>query len=241
MADVLATRNDAPELAGKRERWVDLGDGTYARKVVAVGPAGGSLAAPSAIDDAAFVPGAGLLAPIGALADESGTDLVDEGDLGAPRMTLNRVLRVVPSLHDGTQEAADSLRGCTQGTLLALGARTTGAYTPVQTNVNARGVILSLQVTAGPGGSETLSLYLRFQDPVSSSTANVLAVLAVPAGSYSSRGLFRLIVAPGASSAPESSGFNKAYALPLPRMWLAQVDPSGSGSWTYSLAYQTVL
>lgn len=48
-------------------------------------------------DDAAFTPGTSQVVPIGALADETGSDQVDEGDIGAPRMTLSRVLRVVLS------------------------------------------------------------------------------------------------------------------------------------------------
>lgn len=41
-------------------------------------------------DDAAFTVGTTRVQPIGLLADETSTDSVDEGDLGAPRMTLDR-------------------------------------------------------------------------------------------------------------------------------------------------------
>jgi hypothetical protein len=47
-------------------------------------------------DDAAYTPGASKLAVIGAQADESSTDSVDEGDAGALRMTLARELLVAP-------------------------------------------------------------------------------------------------------------------------------------------------
>lgn len=41
-------------------------------------------------DDAAFTPGTSRVTPIGLQADETATDSVDEGDVGAPRMTLDR-------------------------------------------------------------------------------------------------------------------------------------------------------
>lgn len=42
------------------------------------------------VDDAAFTPGTTTVTNVGFLADETGTDSVDEGDAGAARMTLNR-------------------------------------------------------------------------------------------------------------------------------------------------------
>lgn len=41
-------------------------------------------------DDAAFTPGTSKVAAIGMQADETATDSVDEGDIGCPRMTLDR-------------------------------------------------------------------------------------------------------------------------------------------------------
>lgn len=45
-------------------------------------------------DDNAFTPGTSKVLGVGAQADEATTDSVDEGDIGALRMTLNRLLRV---------------------------------------------------------------------------------------------------------------------------------------------------
>ena len=42
------------------------------------------------LDDAAFTPGTSPVMPVGYFADETATDSVTEGDIGAPRMTLNR-------------------------------------------------------------------------------------------------------------------------------------------------------
>lgn len=50
-------------------------------------------------DDTAFVAASELLR-FGFLADETGTDSVDEGDVGLPRMTLDRKMRTVPSDED---------------------------------------------------------------------------------------------------------------------------------------------
>lgn len=47
-------------------------------------------------DDAAFTPGTSKVVAIGGFADETATDSVNEGDVGAVRMTLDRQLRVAP-------------------------------------------------------------------------------------------------------------------------------------------------
>jgi hypothetical protein len=50
-------------------------------------------------DDAAFTPGTTPVQMIGFQADETSTDSVDEGDAGAPRMTLDRKVVVAPQPH----------------------------------------------------------------------------------------------------------------------------------------------
>ncbi len=54
-------------------------------------------------DDAAFTPGTSKVSAIGLQADESSTDSVDEGDVGAPRMTLDRkqIVNVQPHTAGG--------------------------------------------------------------------------------------------------------------------------------------------
>lgn len=44
------------------------------------------------VDDSAFTVGTDEVVPMGALADDTATDSVDEGDVGIPRMTLDRKL-----------------------------------------------------------------------------------------------------------------------------------------------------
>ena len=52
------------------------------------------------VDDAAFTPATSRVLMVGFTADESSTDSVDEGDGGAPRMTLDR--KVIASLYPHT-------------------------------------------------------------------------------------------------------------------------------------------
>jgi|GEM_PF-2788394 len=67
-------------------------------------------------DDAAFVPATDAIVAIGALADETATDSVDEGDVGAVRMTLDRRLIVAGTSLD------DAAFGVATGYVSAIGA-----------------------------------------------------------------------------------------------------------------------
>lgn len=68
-----------PQISANGEQWVRLA---------------GELA-----DDAAFTVATTRVVPIGFLADETSTDSVDEGDIGAARMTLDRKAIVTPLPH----------------------------------------------------------------------------------------------------------------------------------------------
>lgn len=52
------------------------------------------------VDDAAFTVASSEVTPVGFLADETASDSVDEGDIGAPRMTLNRRIVTAGNLLD---------------------------------------------------------------------------------------------------------------------------------------------
>jgi hypothetical protein len=65
-------------------------DGSLKVAITAGAGSGGT----SATDDAAFTPGSGAATPIAGFADETTPDAVDEGDVGAVRMTLQRALHV---------------------------------------------------------------------------------------------------------------------------------------------------
>ena len=57
-------------------------------------------------DDAAFTPATSKVAAIGFQADETATDSVDEGDIGCPRMTLDRKIHVVNEVESNSMRAA---------------------------------------------------------------------------------------------------------------------------------------
>jgi hypothetical protein len=60
---------------------------------------GAQIVAGRILDDAAFTPGTDRLTPAGFFADETATDSVDEGDLGAARITLDRKQISTPYAH----------------------------------------------------------------------------------------------------------------------------------------------
>ncbi len=89
---VLSVRNDAGTSMGADGDYVALQtDSTGALRVT--GAAG-------FVDDAAFTQGTTGVTPVAFLADESGTDSVDENDAGAARMTLNRRIITASSSAD---------------------------------------------------------------------------------------------------------------------------------------------
>jgi hypothetical protein len=78
----LAVRNDAgTALAGTTGDYIPLTTDDLGSLRVNAG---------AMTDDAAFTVATSKVVPMGALADETATDSVDEGDIGAPRMTLDR-------------------------------------------------------------------------------------------------------------------------------------------------------
>lgn len=61
---------------------------------------------PVNVDDAAYAPGTGSVMAVGMLADETAPDSVDEGDIGIPRITLDRFQQVVASLESSAMRIA---------------------------------------------------------------------------------------------------------------------------------------
>lgn len=131
----------------------------------------------------------------------------------------------------------DAWRNNTEGTLLASAARTVDTSSGVQTNYNAKGVAVTLNVTGNPGGAETLSLILFYDDPASSSTIYVAVTGVVITAA---NGIRTLIVYPGAVETIANSEV-WVQGVPVGRNWGAIVDHSGAGSWTYSLGYQYIV
>jgi hypothetical protein len=97
---VLAVRNDAGgPLAGTTGDYIPFTtDATGALRVT-----GGAANASVIVDDTAFTPATSSVTAVGFFADETAPDSVDEGDIGAARMTLDR--RQLMVLTDGTTDS----------------------------------------------------------------------------------------------------------------------------------------
>jgi len=105
-------------------------------------------------DDAAFTPGTSKVAAIGMQADESSTDSVDEGDIGCPRMTLDRKQLVVPQAH--------SAGGATPYRKISAGS--SGDATNVKASA---GTVYGIQVF----NTNAAAAYLKLYDSASAPTA----------------------------------------------------------------------
>jgi hypothetical protein len=115
-------------------------------------------------DDAAFTVATSKLHAIGFLADESSTDSVDEGDIGAARMTLDR--KVIVSNYAHSAGGASSLKytsaGSTEDEHAVMTAPGT-LYSITVTNTNAAARYLRCENDTAANttpGSETVELDL---------------------------------------------------------------------------------
>ena len=123
-------------------------------------------------------------------------------------------------------------------TLLASAARTTALQGtgPDQGNTRSRGVYLFLDVTANPGGAETLTVAIQIKDKVSGKYRTITAFTAAAAATNAT---YIYALYPSVTETAATANL-EVQSLPLPALWRAVVTPSASGSWTYSLAAQTV-
>jgi len=112
-------------------------------------------------------------------------------------------------------------------TLLASAARTATTTSPDQTNYNARGVMLVFDVTAVPGGEETVMFKLYSKDALSGKY-NIL----FSGSALSTTGTRVYFFYPSIMS-----GLGDGQQdMPLPRSWRIAISHSASGSFTYSVA-----
>jgi len=117
-------------------------------------------------------------------------------------------------------------------TVLASAVRTGTATSADQTNHNARGVIVLLDVTAAPGGGETLTLLLQFGVGGKYATAFQDGTPRSAATAYWF-GLYPTALA--------TTPFHGQQNLVLPRTWRAMIQHSAGGSWTYSVSAALIL
>lgn len=111
-------------------------------------------------DDAAFTPGTSRVHPIGLQADETATDSVDEGDIGAPRMTLDRKQIVANYAHAAGGGSSYS-------------AISTAAVLTAEIKGSA-GKVYSLQVFNLNAAARYVRLYNQTGAPASTDGANVV-------------------------------------------------------------------
>lgn len=109
----------------------------------------------SNVDDSAFGIGVDSVVPTGLLADETATDSVNEGDVGIPRMTLNRkAIHASEFLEDSPHVSGDY---GTQVLSVRTDATTTlgadGDYVPFQTDSNGRLKVNASVVSATDGAA----------------------------------------------------------------------------------------
>lgn len=137
----------------------------------------------------------------------------------------------------------DRQRGNTQGTLLASAARTAQVSTSVQTNYNARGVVIVAHVTA-KAAATTLGFLFGVVDPISA-TLGYIGGNNVSAWPAAVNNTLTWIIYPGVlNSDVLTTGFqsqNAAASLLAPRSWAITVVPSDANSVTYSVAYFLVV
>lgn len=115
--------------------------------------------------------------------------------------------------------------------ILASGARTTTQTTGDFTMRWGTGAWFLLNVTANPGGAETLTFALQVKDGNNGAykTITAFAATAAAANAAYSYGIF-----PGAV-VTSAIGNTLVQGLPLSRQYRVVVTHSGAGSWTYSL------
>ena len=137
------------------------------------------------------------------------------------------LLAVQPFLADATGLGVDAARGNSEATLLASAARSASNYTAEQSNVNARGVLLALNISAHGGGAG-IRPYVYAVDPISGGQAQMWV------GSYqTTSGLKLFLMCPGASTA---GGLAGVVGQALPRRWKVLIEHGDAASHTYSLA-----
>lgn len=149
-------------------------DGTDTAQVTAT--AGGSLqvectsgcggsGGTSMADDAAFTPGTSSVTPMGATFDDVSPDTVNEGDIGAPRMSANRVL------YGTIRDAAGNERGANVNASNELLVAATGTVTAnAGTNLNTSSLLTTTAHDAAFGTAGSADSQVRTVQGIASMT-----------------------------------------------------------------------
>lgn len=123
----------------------------------------------------------------------------------------------------------DRVRSNQEVTLLATAARVASTFAPAQTNYNAAGVLLILDVGAASG---TGGLKVGMNVGSSFYLAQHTAQTAITAS-----GKYGFLFYPGSSpTVSNTAGHLRAgYSVPLPRVWTPFVEHGDASSYTYNL------
>lgn len=124
----------------------------------------------------------------------------------------------------------DRWRNNTEGTLMASAARTASTNSSVQTNYNARGIMVEIAITTAGTGSLTMILVGTIN-----SNTHILA------GSTAITGVGKYLIElyPGIGAAANEVNIRQSGTLP--RMWDVRVNHSDASSWTYSVGHSLIL
>lgn len=120
-------------------------------------------------------------------------------------------------------------------TVLAATPRTAAAASAYQTTNGYNGGIFQLNVTANPGGTESLALFIQ----TANAAGSPISVISFGTLITAANGLRTVAVMPGATAADLTTGTSITVAkiAALPSIFRVLVNPSGSGSWTYSVDF----
>lgn len=137
----------------------------------------------------------------------------------------------------------DRWRNNQEGTLLPFAIRNANVKTAMQTNYNAKGIVLHLHIKSVPTTSETLKVRLFANDVETG--AGSFGIIADSTTESSTTipngGIYKLFVYPSIVYSSTDDKKIKVNNMVLPRKWSADVVHNGTGSWEYALSYSLIL
>ncbi len=129
-----------------------------------------------------------------------------------------------------------SLQANAEGIAFASGARTASQNSADIVNDYGKKLYVYVDVTAQPGGGETLGVALQMRDPVTGDYVNLINAQTLFTAAIGKR----VLVCSEGSVDGDYGGAVGALAVLLPRTFRISTVHSGSGSWTYSVGYQLI-
>jgi len=121
-------------------------------------------------------------------------------------------------------------RNNTEATVLPSATRTASGNSADQTNYNAKGVILYIDVTAVSGTSPTLDVYITVKDPITGKYKGAAKSVTI-----SSADEYFLICYPGATRKYDAT-LDEVWDIPVPRTWRVHYAIGGTNpSFTFSI------